>query len=78
MSKRTQTSHAEQLRVGDKVLVQMWNGQRRAEIVEDRGPIGIDGRRVFRVRFPGHEEDDTPTFEVPSDQVSIINGANAR
>jgi hypothetical protein len=38
--------------VGDRVrLRHMFGGKMEAEIVEDRGPIGVGGRRFYGIRF---------------------------
>jgi hypothetical protein len=58
--------------IGGKVLVRMGPTKRRAEVVEDRGPIGRGGRRILRVRFVVPNGEPQPTFEVPLDHVTAV------
>jgi hypothetical protein len=39
------------------------------EIVEDRGPIGVGGRRLVRVRYLPSSGDNESTFEVAMDDL---------
>lgn len=59
--------------IGATILVRMGPTVRRAEIVEDRGPIGRGGRRILRVRFVSPKGEQQPTFEVPLEHVSAVN-----
>jgi ArsR family transcriptional regulator, zinc-responsive transcriptional repressor len=72
----TQTSYSKKqspkFRVGDLVSVAYGSRRITAEIVEDRGQLGIHGRRLYRVR-PG--EDDSTSFEIPEDDLEIGNAA---
>ena len=50
-------------RVGDYVSFAMGRTQRvRAIIVEDRGPIGVGGRRLYGLRFQMSAEYDQPQY----------------
>jgi hypothetical protein len=55
---------ASEVKVGD--VVGLWNGRQtqNVEVIEDRGNVGMDGRRLFRVRVgtPGY---DALEFEAP-------------
>jgi hypothetical protein len=55
-------------RVGD--WVSFLYGARRAvaQVVEDRGPIGVNGRRLYGVRLEVAPEYIT-TFEMPEDEM---------
>jgi hypothetical protein len=60
-------------KVGRKVLVRMGRTKRRAEVVEDRGPIGVGGRRIVRVRYVSSRTGEPQqTFEVPLDHVTLL------
>jgi hypothetical protein len=41
-----------------------------ATVIEDRGPVGANGRRILRVRLE-IEATDPLEFEVPADNVRI-------
>ncbi|MEX2215777.1 MAG: hypothetical protein WD768_16820 [Phycisphaeraceae bacterium] len=70
---KTSTSkHSHPIRVGERVHVQVGPTKRTVEIVEDRGLIGVGGRRIYRVRLVDQAEDLQSTFEVPAAQVSVI------
>jgi hypothetical protein len=56
--------------VGGKVYVQFGNKRRMATIVEDRGTIGRDGRRLLRVELTRPGEAAEQVFEVPADAVT--------
>ena len=56
-------------RVGDKVKVVFGNGRASARIIEDRGPIGVKGRRLVRVQLIGKEIDPDLSFEVPVEEL---------
>ena len=41
-------------------------------VKEDRGPIGVKGRRLYRIQFnagPGYESE----VELPADQLRVLN-----
>jgi hypothetical protein len=40
-----------------------------ATVVEDRGPLGVGGRRIVRVRLERPSDADALEFEVPADDV---------
>ncbi len=56
-------------RVGDSVKVRFGTGLSAARIIEDRGPIGINGRRLVRVQIVGSEPDVDLAFEVPVEEL---------
>ena len=63
-------SNATTFRVGGKVFVRMGSTKRAAQVVEDRGPIGVGGRRILRVRYLYPKGELQPTFEIPATDVS--------
>lgn len=67
-------SHA--FRVGAKVHVPFGATRRTALVVEERGAIGVGGRRIYRVRLVGPTDELDSTFEVPAEQMSLIPRAS--
>jgi hypothetical protein len=60
----------DEFRVGDVVRVMFAGQLYRARVVEDRGRIGVGGRRLLRVEIMDTETGDEPRrFEVPAEQV---------
>ena len=57
-------------RVGGKVYIRMGGKKRVARIVEDRGAIGIGGRRLLRVALSRPNGEVMETFEVPAANVT--------
>jgi hypothetical protein len=55
-------------RVGDVVAFLYGPQMVPGEIVEDRGPLGVYGRRLYRVRIDSGE-DHTTTFEIPEEHI---------
>jgi hypothetical protein len=54
---------AAQFRVGDWVTL-LYGPQRvLAQVVEDRGPLGVNRRRLYRIRL-GQDPGEAGTFEV--------------
>lgn len=54
--------HSSQYRVGDRVRLQFGSSLVHGVIVEDRGAIGVGGRRLLRVRL---DFDPSYHLEVP-------------
>jgi hypothetical protein len=61
---KTKTQRAAKFRVGDRVSFLYGPRRVQADVIEDRGPIGVNGRRLFRVRLElvGTE---ASCFEIP-------------
>ena len=59
--------------VGDWVSFLYGPRQVLAQIVEDRGLLGMKGRRLYRVRLEP-EQGETSTFEVPEETLEIAEG----
>jgi hypothetical protein len=55
-------------RVGDVVAFLYGPQKVPGEILEDRGPLGVYGRRLYRVRID-RGEDDTITLEIPEEDI---------
>jgi hypothetical protein len=57
------------LRVGDAVSFLLGNRRVHGVIAEDRGPLGADGKRLYRVMvslLPG----ESTYFEMPEDEIT--------
>jgi hypothetical protein len=59
----------QQFNVGDTVQVSIGRRSLKGTIVEDRGPLGVGGRRLYGVRVPLFP-DEMQTTEVAADQLS--------
>jgi len=60
--------------VGDRVRVNIARGIIPGVIVEDRGPIGYHGRRLYQVRVP-MDPFETTTYELPEDEIEYLDEA---
>jgi urease beta subunit len=59
-----------ELDIGTRAMVRFGpTNQVAVEIVEDRGPIGVGGRRLVRVRYLPSSGDNESTFEVAMDDL---------
>jgi hypothetical protein len=59
-------------RVGDRVRhLYLWHGA-EGEIVEDHGPIGVNGRRIYSVKMK-MDEGNEPTLGVREDDLEAIS-----
>lgn len=59
------------LPVGTRVLVH-WPTTTEAEVIEDRGYLGIGGRQIVRIRAT--QETDLPKdFEVPAEELEVVS-----
>ena len=56
--------------VGGKANVKFGKKKRLVRIVEDRGRIGREGRRLLRVEFMRPIGDAEQIFEIPADEVT--------
>lgn len=67
------TAHGNEglLHVGDVVQVPFGTRKVRAVIVEDRGPLGVKGRRLFRIRVD-HDPYPSDFFEVAEEDISAL------
>ena len=55
-------------KVGDWVTFPYGTRNATAQIIEDRGPIGVKGRRLYRIEI--HFDDREPSrFEMPEDDL---------
>jgi hypothetical protein len=60
----------DEFKVGDMVVLTLAGVVRTARVIEDRGRIGVGGRRLLRIELIDPDlGDDVPRFEVPAEQV---------
>lgn len=60
-------------KVGDEVNVRLGSNSWRARIVEDRGPIGVNGRRIYRVPLDNGADSEARQFvEVPEEDLTPL------
>jgi len=46
-----------------------------AVVIEHRGPLGVGGRQIIRVRFKFEEVDEPIEIELPVDEVTVVDPA---
>ena len=46
-------------------------------IVEDRGPIGLKGRRLYRIEFGESDYSSPMHLELPAEQFELVSEATA-
>lgn len=66
------TQNTQPLTVGTIVRLPMGRGQITARIIEDRGLLGIEGRRLYRVETLMDPEESS-TFEVSEESVTPVD-----
>lgn len=67
MATRKRIRPGDELRVGSRVRYRMPGGLYEAEVVEDRGNLGVNGRRLLRIQ-PLGEYTDGP-FTWPAEEL---------
>lgn len=61
------------LKIGDEVTFRVAHLTFRARVVEDRGPIGINGRQIVRVELlEDDESSDADQFELPAEELERL------
>lgn len=73
MTRTISRSARDLLKVGDKVVLRLAGNERRAVVVEDRGPLGVDGRQIVAIRVG--DEDEAGQFEVRAEDLERIRAA---
>lgn len=58
-------------RVGDRVRIDFGRRKLTGVVVEDRGPLGVHGRRLYQVDLP-MDPDEPMTVELPEDEMELI------
>ena len=70
MARTEKTSPATSLKVGDHVTSKLPAFSWRGTIVEDLGPLGVGGRKIFLVHVG--DEDEGRTFDMPADDLERV------
>lgn len=65
-------SRRSEIDVGSLVTFLMGGTPVMAEVVEDRGFIGWNGRRLLRVRTMNELEEVRSTLEIPEEDVTLV------
>jgi hypothetical protein len=73
MTRTLSRSARDSLKVGDKVVLRLAGSERRGVVVEDRGPLGVDGRQIVAIRVG--DEDEARQFEVRAEDLERIRAA---
>jgi hypothetical protein len=61
--------------VGSRVRMRFGTADVIATVTEHRGPLGVGGRELVRVRFFFTATEDPIETEVPVDEVSLVDSA---
>jgi hypothetical protein len=59
-------------RVGDWVTFRYGAGDVTAQVIEDRGPLGVNGRRLYRVRLT-RDFAEPDSFELPEEELAAAS-----
>lgn len=59
-------------RPGDEVNLRLGKTLWRAKIIEDRGPIGIEGRQIFRLQLLDGEGGEPQSIEAPAELLERV------
>ena len=73
MTRTLSTPARDSLKVGDKVVLRLAGSERRGVVVEDRGPLGVDGRQIVAIRVG--DEDEARQFEVRAEDLERVRAA---
>jgi hypothetical protein len=65
-----QTTPTGSLKVGDRVAANVPSIDWKGVVVEDRGPLGLDGRQIVVIRVGG--EDEGPRFDVRAEDLDRV------
>lgn len=59
------------IRVGDRVRIRLASRHFLGRVMDDRGPIGVGGRRLYLIAF--EIEKDTPfEAELPAEDIEVV------
>ena len=61
--------------VGSKVRMRFGTADVVATVTEHRGPLGVAGRELIRVRFFFTDTEDPIETEVPIDEITLVESA---
>jgi hypothetical protein len=71
VSKRT-TSEPPPVQVGDRVRLQWGFHDVDGVVVEDRGPLGVGGRRLYAIRFRLQFSEEDRIIELPASEFVVL------
>jgi hypothetical protein len=60
-------------KVGDHVRFHYVNRFIDGVIVEDRGNLGLKGRRVYGIQFPGYDLNEPRYIEMQEDEIAAVS-----
>src|SRR5688500_5338389 len=76
VKKTAQNRITRAINVGDSVRIRFGAKTVSGQIVEDRGGIGVKGRRLYRIRLL---IDDEPTsIELPADKCNVLHARSRK
>jgi len=58
--------------VGDKVRFRLGIGKVVGRVIEDRGSIGVSGRRLLRVVVKAKSPEESAEIEIPADEAELV------
>ncbi len=61
--------------VGSKVRMRFGTSEVEATVLEHRGPLGVGGQQLLRVRFQYEDANEPIHTEVPVDEVTPVDSA---
>ena len=71
-SKTPPSARRRNLRVGDRVILDLGYRRKLGEAVEDRGFIGVGGRQLVRVRWEAESPEAVRVYEVPAEELERV------
>jgi len=72
MTSKAHSQH--RYRVGEHVRFVFGVTKVEGTIMEDRGPIGVGGRRLYRIRFQFESDEEPMYIELPAADLEEVNG----
>lgn len=61
------------INVGDRVFWSTISGGFKGQVVEDRGHIGVGGRRLLHIRTFSEYEEARLDLEVPEEELDLVD-----
>lgn len=59
-------------KVGDRVTFPFGSGEVSGIIVEDRGCLGVGGRRLYGINIEFHDPDEIRYTEMPEVEITLV------
>lgn len=69
---QTTTSVGQPLEPGQRILLHIGSQSLPGLVIEDRGPLGVDGEQLVLIRLRRSEGDDSEEFEVPASALERV------